>query len=40
MAEARMMCDVKATSYKDRNARENAFRTLAELFEIPQNFSK
>ena len=24
--------DVKATVYKDRNARENACRTLAELF--------
>ena len=24
------LCDVKATSYKDRNARENALRTLAE----------
>ena len=26
--------DVKARAYKDRNARENALRTLAELFYI------
>ena len=31
--------DVKARSYKDRNAGENALRTLAELFEITRNFS-
>ena len=32
--------DVKARAYKDRNASENALRTLAELFEIIRNYSK
>ena len=31
--------DVKARSYKDRNAEENALRTMAELFEITRDFS-
>ena len=31
--------DVKARAYKDRNARENALRTLAELFEVIRNYS-
>ena len=30
--------DVKARSYKDRSARENTFRTLAELFDIMRNY--
>ena len=35
--------DVKARAYKDRNTRENAFRTLAKLFGIilhSQGFTK
>ena len=31
--------DVKVRAYKDRNARENALRTLPELFEIIRNYS-
>ena len=31
--------DVKARAYNDRNARENALRALAELFEIIRNYS-
>ena len=31
--------DVKARAYKDRNARENALKTLMELFEIIRNYS-
>ena len=31
--------DVKARAYKDRNARENTLRILAELFEIIRNYS-
>ena len=30
--------DVKARTYKNRNARKNVLRTLAELLEIIQNF--
>ena len=33
------LCDVKARSYKDRNEKGNALRTLTELFEITRNFS-
>ena len=33
------LLDAKARAYKDGNTRENALRTLAELFEIIRNFS-
>ena len=39
MAEAQMLVRCEARRHKDRNARENAVRTLAELFEIILNCS-
>ena len=39
MAEVQMLVRCEARGHKDRNARENALRTLAELFEIIPNYS-